>query len=65
MNEPELKHDNEVDELIAEHGGDVYAAIKTLLSDREFLIRELQYAALAMGHGYTRGWKPKLLQGMH
>ncbi|RCW77702.1 hypothetical protein [Phyllobacterium bourgognense] len=65
MSEPELKHDGEVEQLIAEHGGDVHAAIADLLSDRNCLIKELEYAALAMGHGFARGWKPKSLQSDH
>ena len=59
MNEPALKLDDDVDRLIAEHKGDAHAAILTLLSEREFLLNELQYASIAMGHGFARGWKPK------
>lgn len=62
MNEPELKHDDDVEQLIAEHGGDIQAAIAKLLSERSFLIKELEYASLAMGFGYARGWKPKLMR---
>lgn len=61
MSEPALKHDEEIDQLIAEHGGDVHAAIEQLLSEKNFLIKELEYASLAMGFGYARGWKPKML----
>jgi hypothetical protein len=60
MNEPALKYHDEVDQLLTKHHGDVHAAIVTLLSEREFLIKELQYASLAMGHGFARGWRPKL-----
>ncbi|MEP7453494.1 hypothetical protein [Phyllobacterium sp. SB3] len=60
MNESELKHDDEVERLIAEHGGDVQAAFTALLSERSLLIKELEYASLAMGFGYARGWKPRL-----
>lgn len=59
MSEPGLKHQDEIDQVIAEHGGDAHAAIAMLLSDKKFLIKELEYASLAMGHGYARGWKPK------
>jgi len=59
MNEPELKHDSNVDQLIAEHGGDVYAAIAKLIDERR------EYASLAMGFGYARGWKPKLFGQKH
>ncbi|MEI4482665.1 MULTISPECIES: hypothetical protein [unclassified Phyllobacterium] len=60
MNEPELMHDDEVEQLIAEHDGDVQAVIAKLMDERSFLIKELEYASLAMGFGYARGWKPKL-----
>ncbi|CAN7327499.1 CUE domain-containing protein [Phyllobacterium sp. LjRoot231] len=60
MNETALKHDDDVERLIAEHNGDVQAAIEILLSERSFLIKELEYASLAMGYGFARGWKPKL-----
>ncbi|CAN7425465.1 hypothetical protein LJR231_002754 [Phyllobacterium sp. LjRoot231] len=59
MNGPVLKHGDEVDQLITEHNGDVHAAIGTLLSERDFLMKELQYASIAMGHGFARGWRPK------
>ncbi|MBB3146164.1 hypothetical protein FHS21_002579 [Phyllobacterium trifolii] len=49
-----------VDKLISDHNGDAHAVILTLLSEREFLLNELQYASSAMGHGFARGWKPKL-----
>ncbi len=60
MNEPALKYGDEVDQLLTEHNGDVRAAIRALLSEREFLMKELQYASIAMGHGFARGWRPKL-----
>ncbi|MEJ1117879.1 hypothetical protein V9K92_05285 [Phyllobacterium sp. CCNWLW109] len=60
MEEPEQDYGNEADQLIAEHGGDVQAAIAKLMDERSFLIKELEYASLAMGFGYARGWKPKL-----
>lgn len=59
MNEPVLKHDDEIELLIAEHDGDARAAIHTLLKDCAFLIREIEYAVLIAGHGYSRGWKPR------
>jgi hypothetical protein len=65
MSEPELKHNDEVEQLIIEHGGDVHAAISALLLDRNFLIKELEYAAIAMGHGFARGWRPKSLRSEH
>ncbi len=59
-NEPALEHDSVVDQLISDHNCDAHAVILTLLSEREFLLNELQYASSAMGHGFARGWKPKL-----
>ena len=59
MNEPALQHCKEIDQLLAEYGGDVRAAIAALLSERDLLIEELRFAAIAMGHGFARGWKPK------
>jgi hypothetical protein len=46
MDEPALKHDDDVERLIAEHNGDVQTAVAVLLSERSFLIRELEYASL-------------------
>ncbi|WP_427351180.1 hypothetical protein [Erwinia amylovora] len=59
MNEPVLKHDDEIEQIIADHGGDFRAAIDALLKDNAFLIKEIEYAALVAGHGYARGWKPR------
>lgn len=59
MNEPVQKHEDEIDLLIAEYGGDYRAAIDSILKDNAFLIREIEYAALIAGHGYSRGWKPR------
>lgn len=59
MNEPALEHDSVVDQLISDHDGDAHAAIVTLLSERELLLKELQYVSIAMGHGFARGWKPR------
>jgi hypothetical protein len=59
MNETALKREDEIEQLIAEHSGDVHAAIGVLLSERDLLIKELKFASIAMGHGFARGWKPK------
>ncbi|RCW80170.1 hypothetical protein [Phyllobacterium bourgognense] len=62
MSEPALEDDDdEVDQLLTKHNGDAHAAIRTLLSEREFLMKKLHYACIAMGHGFARGWKPKTL----
>ncbi|WP_371834123.1 hypothetical protein [Ochrobactrum teleogrylli] len=34
------------------------AAIETLLKDRDFLVKEIEYTSLAMSMGFAREWKP-------
>ncbi|RCS21815.1 hypothetical protein DUT91_21800 [Phyllobacterium salinisoli] len=58
MNAPASLIDDEIAKVLAYHGGDAQAAIKALLEDREFLLREVEIASLAVSYGYTRGWKP-------
>ncbi|MBB5700704.1 hypothetical protein FHS76_000547 [Ochrobactrum daejeonense] len=60
MNALVQSYDTEIEEVLAYHGGDVHAAIEALLKDREFLMREVELARMAMSHGYTRGWKPEI-----
>jgi len=43
--------DAEIDLVLAYHKGDVRAAIESLLKDREFLIKEVEYATIAVTHG--------------
>jgi hypothetical protein len=47
-----------VDEILAEFRGDARAAIASLVADVAHLERELSFASLAMGFGFTRGWRP-------
>lgn len=47
-----------VEHAIAWHDGDARAAIRTLLQDVAYLRQQLALATAAMGHGYTRGWRP-------
>ncbi|WLR91302.1 hypothetical protein [Shinella zoogloeoides] len=47
-----------VNDAIAWHGGDVRATIGTLLADCAHLREQLDIASRAMGHGFTRGWRP-------
>lgn len=42
----------------AYHKGNVRAAIEALLKDRDSLVKEIEYANLAMSMGFARGWKP-------
>ncbi|MBB2973303.1 hypothetical protein FHU14_003830 [Mesorhizobium sp. RMAD-H1] len=37
MNAPAQQYDDEIEEVLAYHGGDTRAAIKALLEDRDFL----------------------------
>lgn len=52
------EYEDEIELVLAYHKGDVRAAIESLLKDRDFLVKEIEYASLAVSHGYTRGWKP-------
>lgn len=47
-----------VDHIIAWHDGDPREAIRTLLGDVQHLRMQLALSTAAMGHGFTRGWKP-------
>lgn len=48
-----------VEHAIAWHDGDARAAIRTLLDDVAHLRQQLAIATVAMGHGFTRGWRPR------
>ncbi|WP_221154092.1 hypothetical protein [Rhizobium lentis] len=50
--------EGEVAEVIAYHGGDMEAAIGTLLDDIRHLRHQLVLAEGAMSRGMTRGWRP-------
>ncbi|MBY3524915.1 hypothetical protein HFN72_02810 [Rhizobium laguerreae] len=54
----EAVENDERAEVIAYHGGDVHAAIHTLLEDIRHLRRQLALAEGAMSRGMTRGWRP-------
>ena len=60
MNALAQNYEDEIDQVLAYHDGDVRAAIKALLSDRDFLVKEIEYASLAMSMGFARGWKPTI-----
>ncbi|UDF29408.1 UNVERIFIED_ORG: hypothetical protein LHK14_18120 [Roseateles sp. XES5] len=49
---------NEIDAALAWHGGDIRATVATLLADCAYLRWQLELAGRAVGHGYTRGWRP-------
>ncbi|QWK80219.1 hypothetical protein [Ochrobactrum sp. BTU1] len=44
-------YDAEIDLVLAYHKGDVRGAIESLLKDREYLIKEVEYASLAISYG--------------
>ncbi len=50
--------EDEIDEALAYHQGDARATVAALLAERDFLLREIEYATLAMSYGFSRGWKP-------
>jgi len=54
----ENEYEEEIELVLAHHKGDVRAAIQALLKDRDFLVKEIEYASLAMSLGFSRGWKP-------
>lgn len=51
---------SDAESVLALFDGDAKAAIEALIADRAFLVRELDYASLAMSFGFSRGWKPKV-----
>ncbi|MBV2143103.1 hypothetical protein KUG47_06290 [Falsochrobactrum sp. TDYN1] len=63
MNALVQSYDDEIEQVLSYYKGDVRAAIEGLLKDRDFLVKEIEYASLAMSFGYSRGWKPSIIQG--
>lgn len=49
---------SELEQVLAYHGGDVEAAIDTLLNDCRYLRDQLSIARVSMSVGFTRGWLP-------
>lgn len=58
MNATVESYHDEIEMVLAYHKGDMRAAMEALLKDRDFLIKEIEYASLAMSLGFSRGWKP-------
>lgn len=54
--EPTLE--DEADKILQLHGGDGRQAVMTLLVEMDALQDRLWIAKMAMGCGFTRGWKP-------
>lgn len=56
---PELRNDkDEAFQVLALHEWDALEAIRTVLAERDAVEERLRIAVLAMGRGFTRGWKP-------
>jgi hypothetical protein len=51
------------DYILSCHDGDPKAAIEAMIEEIEHLQHQLNIAVAAMGHGYTRGWKPEASRG--
>ncbi len=62
MNAVAESYEDEIEMVLAYYGGDVRAAIEGLLKDRDFLVKEIEYASLAMSFGFARGWKPTVFR---
>lgn len=52
--------EGEAEAILALHNGDAIEAIRTLLAERDAVEDKLRIAAIAMGHGFTRGWRTRL-----
>lgn len=48
----------DVDSILRRFDGDAHAALRAALDDIAYLRREVEFAALAMSFGFTRGWRP-------
>lgn len=55
---PQPTLEEEADKVLELHGGDGRQAVMTLLIEVDALQERLWCAKIAMGRGYTRGWKP-------
>lgn len=48
----------EAEQILAYHDGNAVEAIHTMIIERDELFRRLLISQLAMGWGFTRGWRP-------
>ncbi len=55
---PQEPPKDEAFEVLALHDWDALEAIRTVLAERDAVEDRLRIAAIAMGRGFTRGWKP-------
>ena len=44
--------------VLALHNWDALEAVRTVLAERDAVEERLRIAALVIGRGFTRGWKP-------
>jgi predicted nucleotidyltransferase len=44
--------------VLALHNWDALEAVRTVLAERDAVEERLRFAALVIGRGFTRGWKP-------
>ncbi len=52
------KPKDEAYQILALHDWDALEAIRTVLAERDSVEERLRIATIAMGRGFTRGWKP-------
>ncbi len=49
---------DEAVEVLRLHDGNALEALRTLITERDAVEERLATAILAMGRGFTRGWRP-------
>lgn len=49
---------DEAAEVLRLHDGNALEALRTLIAERDAVEDRLAIAVLAMGRGFTRGWRP-------
>jgi len=62
MNEVQQRRESaardEATEVLRLHDGNALEALRTLIAERDAVEDRLAIAILAMGRGFTRGWRP-------
>lgn len=56
--EKQPREQDEAAQILALHQGDALEALRTLIAERDAVEERLAIATIAMGRGYTRGWRP-------
>lgn len=49
---------DEAIEILRLHDGNALEALRTLIAERDAVEERLAIAVIAMGRGFTRGWRP-------